>query len=231
VRCGAPKKWYRWESSDSGCVQMTFVCSVAVVDDNEALNRNLTALLRHAGHTVHSFASGEDLFADGSLLDSCDCLLLDVQLPGMSGLDVLRRLSEVGDGPAVLVLTGAGDVPMAVEAMHLGAFDFIEKPYRPDALLAGIEKAGRRTVWLRASRTAARQAEARLRKLTPRQRQVLAGIVDGHSSKIIAHDLNLSVRTVEAYRAQILVKLGARTTTDAVRVALTAPDTLQDLAA
>jgi two-component system, LuxR family, response regulator FixJ len=210
---------------------MTFVCSVAVVDDNEALNRNLTALLCHAGHTVHSFASGEELLDDSALLKRCDCLLLDIQLPGMSGLDVLRRLAEDDDAPAVLVLTGAGDVPMAVEAMRLGAFDFVEKPYMPDALLQGIEKAGRRTAELREARAAVREAETRLRKLTPRQRQVLAGIVDGRSSKIIAHTLNLSVRTVEAYRAQILVKLGARTTTDAVRVALAAPDSLHDLAA
>ena len=210
---------------------MTFGCSVAVVDDNEALNRNLTALLSHVGHAVHSFASGEALLGDSDLLDECDCLLLDVQLPGMSGLDVLRSLADAGDGPAVLVLTGAGDVPTAVEAMRLGAFDFIEKPYMPDALLERVAKAGQRTAELRAARAATREAEARLRKLTPRQRQVLAGIVDGRSSKIIAHALNLSVRTVEAYRAQILVKLGARTTTDAVRVALAAPDTLEDLAA
>ena len=210
---------------------MTLVCSVAVVDDNEALNRNITALLAHAGHSVRSFGSGEELLGDSDLLDSCDCLLLDIQLPGMSGLDVLKRLQESDDPPAVLVLTGTGDVPIAVEAMRLGAFDFVEKPYLPTALLDAVEKVARRTARLRASRAAGRDAAARLRQLSHRQRQVLAGIVDGHSSKVIAGRLSLSVRTVEAYRAQILVKLGARTTTEAVRIALTAPGTLDDLAA
>ena len=210
---------------------MTRVCSVAVVDDNEALNRNITALLVHAGHSVRSFASGEELFAETALLDGCDCLLLDIQLPGMSGLDVLKRLHDRDDPPAVLVLTGAGDVPIAVEAMRLGAFDFIEKPYLPTALLEAVGKAASETAKLRATRAAGRAAAARLRQLSHRQRQVLAGIVDGDSSKVIAGRLNLSVRTIEAYRAQVLVKLGARTTTEAVRVALTAPDALQEVAA
>jgi len=210
---------------------MTSLCSVAVVDDNEALNRNITALLEHAGHDVRSFVSGEALLADLDLLDGCDCLLLDIQLPGISGLDVMRRLRERGDGPAVLVLTGAADVPLAVEAMRLGAFDFIEKPYSPDALLLAVDKATQHTRQQRTARAATRQAATLLGRLTPRQRQVLAGIVQGNPNKIIAQDLNLSVRTVEAYRAQILVKLGARSTTEAVRVALAAPEALADIAA
>jgi two-component system response regulator FixJ len=210
---------------------MTSHCSVAVVDDNEALNRNIAALLEHAGHDVRSFFSGEALFAELDLIDGCDCLLLDIQLPGISGLDVMRRLRERGYGPAVLVLTGAADVPLAVEAMRLGAFDFIEKPYSPDALLLAVDKAMQHTQQQRTARTATRQAAALLGRLTPRQRQVLAGIVQGNPNKIIAQDLNLSVRTVEAYRAQILVKLGARSTTEAVRVALAAPEALADIAA
>ena len=210
---------------------MTSLCSVAVVDDNEALNRNITALLEHAGHEVRSFVSGEALLSDLDLLDGCDCLLLDIQLPGISGLDVMRRLRERGDGPAVLVLTGAADVPLAVEAMRLGAFDFIEKPYSPDALLLAVDKATQHTQQQRTARAATRQAATLLGRLTPRQRQVLAGIVQGNPNKIIAQDLNLSVRTVEAYRAQILVKLGARSTTEAVRVALAAPEALADIAA
>lgn len=209
---------------------MSTVC-VAVVEDEPALNRTMTALLEHAGHRVRSYATGEALLDDRDFLAGGNCVLLDLHLPGMSGLDVMKLLGDEGDRPVIVVLTGAGDVPTAVEAMRLGAFDFLEKPYRPTALLDAVEKAAVRTAQRRAAGAAGREAAARLRQLSQRQRQVLAGIVDGQSSKIIADRLNLSVRTVEAYRAQLLAKLGARTTTDAVRVALTAPEALDELAA
>jgi len=210
---------------------MTPVRSVAVVDDNEALNQTMSALIEHAGHRARSFTTGEALLEEGGFLVACDCVLLDVQLPGMSGLDVLNLLQDRDEAPSVVVLTGAGDVPMAVEAMRLGAVDFIEKPYRPSALLDAVEKASQHTDRRRTARSEGREAAARLRQLSHRQRQVLAGMVDGNTSKAIAGHLNLSVRTVEAYRAQLLAKLGARTTTDAVRVALAAPELLDDLAA
>ncbi len=210
---------------------MSTVCAVAVVEDEEALNRTMAALLEHAGHRVRRFTSCEALLAEADFLDACDCILLDIQLPGMSGLDLLKLLQDRDDVPAIVVLTGGGDVPTAVEAMRLGALDFIEKPYLPTALLDAVDKAARQSEGRRASNAAGREAAARLRQLSHRQRQVLAGIVDGRSSKVIADQLHLSVRTVEAYRAQLLVKLGARTTTDAVRVALAAPDALADLAA
>ena len=209
---------------------MTPVRSVAVVDDNEALNQTMSALIEHAGHRARSFTTGEALLEEGGFLDACDCVLLDVQLPGMSGLDVLNLLQDRDEAPSVVVLTGAGDVPMAVEAMRLGAVDFIEKPYRPSALLDAVEKAAQHSDRRRTARSEGREAAARLRQ-PHRQRQVLAGMVDGNTSKAIAGHLNLSVRTVEAYRAQLLAKLGARTTTDAVRVALAAPELLDDLAA
>lgn len=210
---------------------MSTVCAVAVVEDEEALNRTMAALLEHAGHRVRRYASGEALLEEGDFFGESDCVLLDINLPGMSGLDFLRLIQDREDAPAVVVLTGAGDVPTAVEAMRLGAVDFIEKPYLPTALLEAVEKAARHAARHRASRTAEREAAARLKQLSHRQRQVLAGMVDGQSSKIIADHLQLSVRTVEAYRAQLLAKLGARTTTDAVRVALSAPEALDELAA
>ena len=212
-------------------MRMSTVCAVAVVEDEPALNRTMAALIELAGHRVRSFATGEALFEDSGFIAECDCVLLDIQLPGMSGLDVLRLLQDRDDAPAVLVLTGAGDVPIAVEAMRLGAIDFIEKPYLPTALLDAVGKATRETERRRETRRSEREAAARLRQLSHRQRQVLAGIVDGNSNKIIADNLNLSVRTVEAYRAQVLVKLGARSTTEAVRVALAAPDALEEIAA
>jgi len=205
--------------------------SVAVVDDNEALNRTMSALIEHAGHRARAFTTGEALLADSGFLADCDCVLLDIGLPGMSGLDVLKLLQDLEAAPSVVVLTGAGDIPMAVEAMRLGAVDFIEKPYRPSALLDAVDKAAQQTDRGRAARSQGREAAALLRQLSHRQRQVLAGMVDGNTSKAIAGHLNLSVRTVEAYRAQLLAKLGARTTTDAVRVALAAPELLDDIAA
>ena len=210
---------------------MSTVCAVAVVEDEETLNRTMAALLEHAGHRVRRYASGEALLEQDDFFGECDCALLDINLPGMSGLDLLRLIQDRDDAPSVVVLTGAGDIPTAVEAMRLGAVDFIEKPYLPTALLDAVEKAGRHASSRRASRSAEREAAARLRQLSHRQRQVLAGMVDGQSNKIIADHLQLSVRTVEAYRAQLLAKLGARTTTEAVRVALSAPDALEEIAA
>ncbi len=210
---------------------MPILRSVAVVDDNELLNRTMAGLIEHEGHDVRSFTNGEALLEDSEFLSSCDCVLLDIQLPGMSGLDVLKLLQDRDDAPSVLVLTGTGDIPMAVEAMRLGAVDFIEKPYRPTALLEAVEKTARHSDRRRESRVRGLDAAARLRQLSHRQRQVLAGLVEGKTSKAIADRLDLSVRTVEAYRAQLLAKLGARTTTDAVRVALAAPDLLDDIAA
>ena len=202
-----------------------------MIEDNAALNQTMCALLTHAGHRVRAYSSGEELLADDEFLDEADCLLLDIQLPGMSGLDVLRLLQARDATPSVLVLTGAGAIRIAVEAMRLGAMDFIEKPYLPTALLDAVEKASQLADARRTSGAEGRAAATRLRQLSPRQRQVLAGIVDGNSNKIIAHQLNLSVRTVEAYRAQILAKLGARSTTEAVRMALASPATLEDIAA
>src|SRR5688500_13471746 len=122
---------------------MSTVCAVAVVEDEPALNRTMAALIELAGHRVRSFATGEALFEDGDFIGQCDCVLLDIRLPGMSGLDVLRLLQARDDAPSVLVLTGAADVPVAVEAMRLGAIDFIEKPYLPTALLDAVEQANR----------------------------------------------------------------------------------------
>ena len=209
---------------------MSSVCTVAVVEDHPAFNRTMGILLEHAGHRVRSFSSGEALLEEDAFLSECECVLLDIHLPGMTGLDVLTLLHDREGAPAAVVLTGASDVPTAVEAMRLGAVDFIEKPYRPTVLLEAVERARRQVERRRASRAAGRDAADRLRQLTLRQRQVLAGIVDGHSSKVIAHNLSLSVRTVEGYRAQVLAKLGARTTTAAVRVALSCPDALHEAA-
>ncbi len=194
---------------------------VAVVDDDDAVRLSTARLLERAGLRVQTFASG-DAFLEARLPDQMGCILLDMRMPGRNGLDVLRVLSERDSAPAVLVLTGHGDIPLAVEAMKLGAIDFLEKPYQPGALIGAVEGACELRARSRASEAAKGEAAELTRTLSERQRQVLEGIVQGKPNKIIAYELDLSIRTVEAYRAQLLDKLGVRSTAEAVRIALAA---------
>ncbi len=168
-----------------------------------------------------SFASGDE-FLRARLPDQLVCILLDMSMPGKNGLDVMRAIGEHDNRPAVLVLTGHGDIPMAVEAMKLGALDFLEKPYVPTTLLAAVDSASECHQQSRASLAGNREAAALVEALSERQREVLAGIVKGRPNKLIAYDLGLSIRTIEAYRAQLLGKLGVRSTAEAVRIALAA---------
>ncbi|MEA3045135.1 MAG: two-component system, LuxR family, response regulator FixJ [Sphingomonadales bacterium] len=192
---------------------------VAVVDDDEVVRLSITYLLGGAGHHVLSFASGDDFLA-ARLPEHLDCVLLDLNMPGRSGIEVLDALAGRGEAPAVVVITGQGNVALAVEAIKRGAIDFLEKPYAPTALLAAVDAGCVLRDQPRAFEIARREAEARLDVLSPRQRQVLAGIVGGRPNKIIAYQLGLSIRTVEAYRAQLLQKLGARGTAEVVRIGL-----------
>lgn len=190
---------------------------IAVVDDDDGARLSAQWLLEGEGHRVLPFADGEGFLAS-PLLGRVGCVLLDMRMPGLGGLDVLRALAGREDGPSALVMTGHGDVAMAVEAMKLGALDFIEKPYQPAGLLQAIARASA----CQARRGARRAAAARVEGLSPRQRAVLSGIAAGRPNKIIAYQLGLSVRTVEAYRAQLFERLGVRSTAEAVRVALAA---------
>jgi two-component system response regulator FixJ len=196
---------------------------IAVIDDDEALRRSMDSLLTRAGFDVKTFESGDNFLACGSG-HPFSCIILDMQMPGRDGLAVLRALGGRAESPPVIVLTGHGDIAVAVRAMKLGADNFIEKPVAADALLAAIENAFSR------ARARARpgapgpssEAAALVAALTDRQRQVLRGILRGKQNKIIAFELGLSIRTIEAYRSQLLSKLGVRGTADAVRLALMA---------
>jgi two-component system response regulator FixJ len=193
---------------------------VAIVDDDEAVRHSTAQLIERAGHRVSTFASGDEFLA--RLPEHLDCVILDMQMPGLGGLDVLKILDMSDDAPPVLVVTGHGDIALAVEAMRLGAADFIEKPYEPAALLAGIDYACALRTQPRGSQSPRREAVARVESLSGQQRQVLSGIVNGQPNKIIAYEMGLSIRTVEAYRAEVLKRLGARSTAEAVRIALAA---------
>jgi two-component system, LuxR family, response regulator FixJ len=194
---------------------------IAIVDDDDAVRVSTARLLESAGHRVHSFANGDD-FLKARLPEGLNCVLLDMRMPGLSGLDVLRAIGDQDNPPSGLMLTGHGDIPLAVEAMKLGAIDFIEKPYAPRKLLDAIESASELYEQSQAQQSGNREAEKLVESLSERQRQVLHGIVRGRPNKIIAYELSLSIRTVEAYRAQMLEKLGVRSTAEAVRIAIAA---------
>lgn len=194
---------------------------VAVVDDDDGARLSAEWLLESEGYRVVPFADGEAFLAS-RLLHKVACVLLDMRMPGLTGLDVLRALAERQDAPAVLVLTGHADIAMVVDAMRLQATDFIEKPYQPEALLRAVESASALGERSRATRARSREAQTLVEGLPERQRQVLAGIAQGRPNKIIAWQLGLSVRTVESYRAQLLDRLGVRSTAEAVRIALSA---------
>ena len=193
---------------------------VAIVDDDDAVRQSTAGLLKHAGHRVESYTDGTEFLASDLPKGLC-CILLDMRMPGLDGLGVMRALKQRELAVPILVLTGHGDIPMAVEAMRLGAVDFLEKPYPPAALFDAIRHACSAPVPA-GERMIDRRAEAKVARLTERQRAVLLGILKGQPNKIIAWELGLSIRTVEAYRSQMLAKLGVRGTAEAVRLAISA---------
>ncbi len=195
--------------------------TIAIVDDSDTL-RLLTARLLKSDHwQVESYASGDRFLADPYMARFA-CVLLDLHMPGTDGISVLRVLQHRQGVPPILIVTGHGDIQLAVQAMKLGAEDFIEKPYRPKDLLAAIGSAIARRAEMRAGDAGSGEAAAAVGSLTQRQREVLCGMLQGNPNKIIAWQLGLSVRTVEAYRAQLLDKLGVRSTAAAVRLAIAA---------
>jgi two-component system response regulator FixJ len=194
---------------------------VVIVDDDEAVRSSTAQLLQRIGHAVQTFASG-DAFLAAELPSDVGCVLLDIRMPGTDGLAVMRALRQRESALAVIILTGHGDIALAVEAMKLGATDFLEKPYHPESLIQAINNAFSKSSRSAESQVAVNEAREKVEALSARQRDVLMGIVKGKQSKIIAHELDLSTRTVEAYRAQLLAKLGVRGTADAVRIALAA---------
>jgi two-component system response regulator FixJ len=195
--------------------------TVAVIDDDDAVRRSTAALLRRAGHQVESYTGGAEFLAS-DLSPDLGCILLDMRMPGTDGLAVMRALKERDNRHPILVLTGHGDVPMAVQAMLLGAVDFQEKPCDPNILLEAIARACNTPVPGPDGQPINRAAHKKISALSARQREVLRGILRGQQNKIIAWELGLSIRTVEAYRAQLLTKLGARGTAEAVRLAIAA---------
>jgi two-component system, LuxR family, response regulator FixJ len=203
--------------------------TVHVVDDNADVRRSLKRLLLSAGFMPVLYATPADVIERASGLSE-GCMVLDLRLPGMHGLELQARLAQMGVHLPVILMTGQGDVPTAVRAMKAGAVDFIEKPFDNERLLAAIEVALGSAGHAEREREAAKaqrdreaaEAAQRIGALSPRERQVLDGLVSGRPNKVIARDLGISVRTVEVHRARMLERLGIRRASEAIRLAVLA---------
>lgn len=194
---------------------------VHVIDDDEAARDSLAFVLRSAQLEVETYESAPAFLAAVKTLAS-GCVITDVRMPEMSGIDLLRRLREGGSDVPVIVITGHGDVPLAVEAMKFGAADFFEKPYDDEALLAAVQSALDRLENAEKQNAARAEINDRLATLSNRERQVLEGLVAGKPNKIIAFDHGISPRTVEIYRANVMTKMQASSLSELVRMAMTA---------
>lgn len=194
---------------------------VHVVDDDEAARESAALLLRSVGYHVETYPSGV-VFLQAAPSVGAGCMLLDMQMPELDGIEVQERLNAAGLRFPVVVLTGRADVPLAVRAMKAGAVEFLEKPYTEAALLAALDEAFKRLESDSHESDAVAIARQAVARLTPREREVLQGLLAGLPNKLIARELQLSHRTVELHRAHLMEKLGARGLSGAVRIALAA---------
>jgi len=197
---------------------------IFIVDDDESVRESLRFLLRSVGLATRALGSAGE-FLSGYDPAQPGCLVLDVRMPGMSGLELQQELNRRGAVIPVIFITGHGDVPMAVEALQQGAFDFLQKPFRDQDLIDRIRKALARDAGVRASLRSHEQIRARLGSLTPREHEVLDCMIRGKPNKIIAAELGVSQRTVEVHRARVMEKTGADSLAHLVRMYLVAdPD-------
>jgi two-component system response regulator FixJ len=194
---------------------------VYLVDDDDAIRHSASFMLRHAGYMVKTFRDGSH-FLDNIVADETGCILLDIRMPGMDGLAVQAELKARGIHMPVIILTGHGDVTVAVAAMKAGAIEFLEKPYEKKALLAAIDTAFERLSTQSGDARMKAEAAASIATLTAREKDVLHYLVDGMTNKAIAEALSISPRTVEIHRANLMEKLGAESLSAALRLAFLA---------
>ena len=192
---------------------------IHLIDDDEALRESVAFLLRAADFEVKGFSSAQAFLA--SLPDSSlSCVITDVRMPDMSGIELIRRLKDLNVDVPVIVITGHGDVALAVEAMKLGATDFFEKPFNDDLLLASVRGALQEQAHHTKRHAERAEIEQRLARMSAREKDVLTGLIEGRANKQIAFDLGISPRTVEIYRANLMTKMQADSLSDLVRMAL-----------
>jgi two-component system response regulator FixJ len=195
---------------------------VHVIDDDEAMRESLAFLLDTAGLTARTYDSAVSFLGQFDASEPSGVIVTDVRMPEMNGLELVRRLKTREVALPIIMITGHGDVPLAVEAMKAGVVDFLEKPYEDDSLLSAI-----RAALADSSRSDEDQAERErlkqiLDSLSPREHEVLDGVVEGKLNKVIAHELGISPRTVEVYRANVMSKTGARGLSELVRMVMLA---------
>jgi two-component system response regulator FixJ len=192
---------------------------VHVIDDDEAMRKSLAFMLRAAKLEVQTYATATD-FLEHLPQAKSGCIVTDVRMPGISGIDLLKRLRELKVAMPVIVITGHGDVPLAVQAMKEGAIDFLEKPFEEEAMLAAIRAAFAAHAVDADRQRAVADIRERLASLSTREREVLEGLVAGQANKVIAYNLGISPRTVEIYRANVMTKMQASSLSELVRMAL-----------
>jgi len=190
---------------------------VHVIDDDEGARHSLEFLLDCAGLKVRSFLSADTFLKAEPPLDHA-CVITDVRMPGMNGIELAQELKRRGAHVPVIVITGHADVPLAVQAMHAGVSDFIEKPYDDDKMLGAIRTALARQADRGAVEAERDRAQELLATLSAREREVMEGLVAGEANKAIAYDLGISARTVEVYRANVMLKMHAKTLSELVRM-------------
>jgi two-component system response regulator FixJ len=195
--------------------------TVHIVDDEEAVRKSLAFLLTMSGFTVRVHESATGFLAAAPTIRN-GCLITDLRMPDMSGVELLRSLKTADLQIPSIVITGHGDVPMAVEAMKAGALDFIEKPFEEELLIEAVKRAAAQLSNTPDHLDDVSTIRARLEELTDRERQVLSGVVAGLANKTIAYDLNISPRTVEVHRANVMAKMKAKSLPELVRMALAA---------
>ena len=193
--------------------------TVYIVDDDQAIRHAMELLMRSVGLEYEIFHSADD-FLSNHTNDRAGCLVLDIRMPGLGGLELQEKLNQSGSTLPIIFITGHGDVPMAVEAMQKGAVDFIQKPFRDQELLDRIGEALKTDQERRSAREEKAEVLGRIGKLTNRERQVLDLVVTGKPNKVIAYELGVSQRTVEIHRARVMDKMKAKSLADLVRMHL-----------
>ncbi|HTM07855.1 MAG TPA: response regulator transcription factor [Verrucomicrobiae bacterium] len=198
--------------------RLATAATVFLVDDDASVRKALTRLLRSAGYDVKAFASARE-FLDNAQDEGPACLVLDIRMPGLSGIDLQRELQTANAILPIIFITGHGDIPTSVKAMKAGAVDFLPKPVKDHDLLTAIEQALARSARQRAERADLEDIQSRIDSLTPRERQVLEHVVVGQLNKQVAYDLGTVEKTIKVHRARVMGKMGVKSLAELVRLA------------
>lgn len=198
--------------------------NVYVVDDDQAVRDSLRWLIESVGLHVKTFSNGQELLENFNE-EEISCLVLDVRMPGISGLDLQQRLKNMNAKIPMIIVTGHADVPMAIQAMKAGAFDFIEKPYSDQLLLERIQCAIEQDDCFKQQQAVNNEINERIDSLTPREREVMGLVVGGHSNKSIAKELGVSIKTVEVHRGNLMTKMKASSLSELVRLVMSSSRT------